>query len=126
VKRYLAGAAFLAAMATSCSVFSGGPEVVCGDPQPENVAAGLTCDAAVEAAMDVLPADHADILRIVFYAGTPCPNGAECPMTPPDVGSVVFETTNPVWWDIAWVDAEASGAVTAEYGGPVRAGFPND
>jgi hypothetical protein len=54
----------------------------------------LPCEAAVEAALAVIPADHPPIEEIVFHYGDYCPPGVYCPVDEWNRGYVVFYASN--------------------------------
>ena len=63
----------------------------------------LTCAAAVDAALAALPSGHPQILGIAFGYGMYCPPGSYCPITPANVGNVIFTTidsAHPLWVDV--------------------------
>jgi hypothetical protein len=97
-------------------VVTPGPRVVCHEVQfqpPLQPPPALTCDAAVEAALGALPADHPRIDTASFSWGHYCPRG--CPIVPAaSEGFVVFEFTgsDPEVW--VHVRADESGDVTIQ------------
>lgn len=97
------------------------PEVVCESAtwQPT---ASLTCGPAIAAALAVLPASHAAIIREEFRWGGLCPPGVPCAPPMGDAGIVIigYAGTPAVF---VYVDAVSGGAVAASSPAPYPSGY---